>query len=143
MQRSIIILISVVFLHGSIRAQNAKGVKSLETRVHQYARAVEQHDSLFLQGFFHDQMVLTSTTGTYRNKQEEMKELLDDSPQFALDYFVTDSLRIEIFGKTGVVTGLLRWKFKSQPTVIRRVFTFTCIRGKDWQVVAQHIGRIG
>ena len=143
MQKFFVISIGFVFLQGYCLAQNAKWEKKLEARVHQYARAVEQHDSLFLESFFHDQMLFTSTTGTYRTKQQEMKELLDDSPQFALEYFVTDSLRIETFRKTGVVAGLLRWKFKGQPTIIRRTFTFTCIRRKDWKVVAQHVGRVG
>ena len=110
-------------------------------KMKQYAEAVEKYDTVFIEKLFDDRMILTSANGSYRNKQQEINDLLYKMSNLTLEYFIADSLKIISAEKTGVVTGQLRWKFKEQNSVTKRTFTFTFINQKDWQILAQHIGR--
>lgn len=135
------LLISTSFFI-SVSGQKNNSIEKLKLKMHHYTLAVEKYDAAFLDRLFDDKMIVTSGNGSYRNKQQELNDLLYKIPGLTLEYFVTDSLRAITSGNTGVITGLLRWKFIEQDTITRRSFTFTFVRKKDWQILAQHIGRI-
>ena len=143
MKKGTFIILSIISLLSSAVAQENKDIEKLRRKMQQYAQAVEKYDTAFIESFFDDRMILTSANGSHRNKQQEINDLLYKSSGLTLEYFITDSLQIIVSGKTGIIAGLLRWKFKEQSITTKRSFTFTGIKKHGWRIIAQHIGRIG
>ncbi len=135
-------MFSITSLLTSVIAQENSDVKKLQLKINRYTQAVEKYDTAFFERFFDNSMVLTSTNGSHRNKQEEINDLLFKIPGLTLEYFVADSLKIILFGKTAIIAGVLSWKFKEQTTITKRSFTFTCINKHGWRIIAQHIGKL-
>lgn len=108
-----------------------------------YCRAVEKKDSTFLKGLFHDNMIITSGSGTRRDKEGEIKDALD--PRYAVNFFRSRNVDVRVFENTAIVTGELFWEmlFDGKTTTNERVFTFTYAKiGRTWKIVAQHMGRV-
>ncbi len=143
MKKIIFTLFSITSLLTSVVGQKNRDIKKLQLKINQYTQAVEKYDTSFLEQFFDDSMMLTSTNGSHRNKQEEINDLLYKISGLTLEYFVADSLKIILFGKTAIIAGVLSWKFEEQITITKRSFTFTCINKHGWRIIAQHIGKIG
>lgn len=143
MKKLFILLLVSASIVTSASGQQNSSIEKLKIKMHEYAQAVEKYDSAFLQNLFDNKMIVTSANGSYRNKQLEINDLLYKIPGLTLEYFVCDSLRIITSDNTGIITGLLRWKFKEQIAFARRSFTFTFIRKKEWRIIAQHIGKVG
>lgn len=124
-------------------AQDPVKESELKALMAEYATAAEKYDTAAIELIFDDNMILTSANGKYRNKQEEINDLLWKSPKLTLEYFQATDLRFVISEEVGIVKGILRWKFREQSQVELRTFTFTLAKKGNWKILAQHIGRVG
>lgn len=139
--KKIFFLLGVLTLARLSYSQSDKQVAELNTIMQNYSKAVEKYDTAFIEKLFDDKMIVTSANGNYRNKQQEINDLLYKPSNSKPEFFVTENLKIIVDGQTAVVKGTLKWKFSDQPATAR-TFTFTFVKkDKDWKILAQHIGR--
>jgi ketosteroid isomerase-like protein len=125
------------------QAQAGTAEEEVQSMHDQYCKAVEKKDSIFLKSLFHDRMVITSGSGVRRDKQGEIRDALD--PRYLVNYFRTRDANILVSGTTAVLTGDLYWEIMNEgkPLKIERRITFTYVKeGRDWKILAQHIGRV-
>ena len=88
-------------------------------------------------------MIITSGSGTRRDKKGEIKDALD--PRYTVNFFRARDVEVRAFENTAIVTGELYWEmvFDGRTTTNERVFTFSYARiGNSWKIVAQHMGRV-
>jgi ketosteroid isomerase-like protein len=84
-----------------------------------------------------DSLVYTDYDGSFMNKKEYMKWIVD--PQQKADHIYDEGLSVQVYGNAAVATGIYRESGmnKGKPYVIRSRYTDTWIRrGGVWQCVA-------
>ncbi len=122
-------------------AQN-NGKAEIESVNKKYTTAVEQGDTVVLKQLFDDDMVVTGPMGRQRDKKAEIADAV--VPGINVYFFKMENEAIRVFGSTAITTGMLVWKINSNGSDrdFKMVFTFAYAKiGKDWKIVAQHIGR--
>lgn len=108
-----------------------------------YCNAVEKKDTVFLKNLFHDKMTITGGDGTRRDKKGEIKDATD--PKYLVNFFKARNVDVRSFESTAVVIGEFFWEMVADGKTYKneRTFTFTYAKiGKDWKIVAQHMGRV-
>ena len=109
-----------------------------------WANTYAKHNTAFAHSLFADDIVITSTNGTLKNKQGELADIRAQ-PGLVMDYFRTTDVNVSTYGDAAVATGRAEWSFTmngNKNTVSRR-YTATYVRGGPlgWRIVAMHIGR--
>jgi ketosteroid isomerase-like protein len=108
-----------------------------------WARAYVVHDTTFALELFHEAVVVTSSNGRVKSRDEELADIRS-TPGLVVHDFKTTDVRIRVHGATGVVTGLAEWSFtmSDRTSHMRRRYTATYARGgpHKWQMVALHLG---
>lgn len=107
-----------------------------------WAEAINKGDGRALDRLFADDLIVTTSSGTIRDKAGEIKDAAGaPDPEFIWTHpFETQELRIKVYQDAAVVTGLAKWafKYKGQESNNERRFTHTCIRiSGEWKIVAQ------
>jgi len=73
----ILLLINGSVLYGQTsKAKTESDKYRIEKLMQLYSTAVENYDTAFIETIFDDEMVVTSASGRYRNKQQEINDLL-------------------------------------------------------------------
>lgn len=109
-----------------------------------WARSYATHDTALAIALFADDLVVTSGSGTLKNKQEELGDV---RPQAGLQmsYFRTRDVQVRVHGGAAVAIGLLEWEFtfNGRQSNMRRRYTAVYARGGPlgWRMMALHIGR--
>ena len=123
---------------------NAQSTEEAIKNLHDaYCKAVEKKDTVFLKDLFHDKMVITGGDGTRRDKRGEIKDATD--PNYAVNFFKTRNVEVRAFESTAIVIGEFFWEmvYNGRTLTNERTFTFTYAKiGKNWKIVAQHMGRV-
>ena len=78
------------------------------------ADAITKGDATALERLFDDDIIVTSGSGTIRDKAGEIKDAAPDpDPDFVWAApFTTEDVRVKIYRDAAVVTGLAKWGFR-------------------------------
>ena len=109
----------------------------------QYTHAVEKSDTLALMRLFHDDMVVTSTSGAVRNKREEIADLV--FPGVKTYFFRAEDIVMKRHDRSAIAIGRLVWRinFQGKDSDFERRFTFAfALTDGGWKIAAQHIGQV-
>ena len=108
-----------------------------------WARSYATHDTVLAGALFSDDLVVTSTDGTRKNKLGELADVRP-YPGLKMHYFRTTGVEPRIYEKAAVVTGIAEWEFtmNNQVRTMRRAYTAFYIPGGTlgWRMVALHLG---
>lgn len=108
-----------------------------------YTTAVEKGDTVVLKKIFADNFVITSGNGSTRNRKDEIADLV--SPGYTIHFFKIENEKYQVYDQAAVVTGNLVWKMTNpsgQEMNMKRVVTIVYSKfGKEWKIIAQHVGR--
>lgn len=109
-----------------------------------WADANAKGDAAALDRLFADDLIVTSGSGGYRNKAEEIKDAaLSTDPSFAwVIPFTTEDVRVKVYKDAAVVAGLAKWsfKFKDKQYNQERRYTHTYVKQKGrWQIASQQV----
>jgi ketosteroid isomerase-like protein len=122
-------------------AENADAIRALDAG---WARSYQVHDTAYAIQLFADDMVVTATNGSLKNKQGELADIRP-SPNLKMDYFRTKDVNVRMLEGGAVVTGLAEWSFtfNGRASQVARRYTSVFARGGPlgYQIVALHIGR--
>ena len=110
-----------------------------------WARSYAVHDTALALSLFADDIVITSTDGRLKNREQELGDIRP-SAEFVMEYFRTRDPLVRVFNEqSAVVQGLAEWRFRynGKTNDVRRRYTSVFVRGGPlgWRMVALHIGR--
>ena len=109
-----------------------------------WARSYQVHDTAYAISLFADDIVITATNGSLKNKNGELGDIRPN-PNLKMDYFRTRDVKVRVMQGAAAVTGLAEWSFtfNGRPSQVARRYTAVYERGGPlgWRIVALHIGR--
>jgi CubicO group peptidase (beta-lactamase class C family)/ketosteroid isomerase-like protein len=110
-----------------------------------WARSYAVHDTALALALFDDEIVITSTDGLLKNREQELADIRP-AAGFVMEYFRTRDQLVRVIGdEAAVVQGLAEWRFQynGKTNEVRRRYTSVFARGGmlGWRMVALHIGR--
>jgi ketosteroid isomerase-like protein len=118
-----------------------QAIKALENR---YAEAVRRQDVAALEELLAEDFMATSSRAEMRDRAAEVADV-KGSPDFVLEAFDLDDMKVRSYGDAAVATGrsILKVKYRGQSNTSEFRFTRVYVRrnGK-WQVVAQQLTRL-
>jgi uncharacterized protein (TIGR02246 family) len=122
--------------------QPAKAEQQLIELNQMWAAAINKGDAATLDRLFADDLVVTASNGTIRDKAGEIKDAAGaPDPEFIwTSPFTTEDVRIRVYQDAAVVTGLAKWgfKYKGQEANNERRYTHTYVKlNGEWKIVAQ------
>jgi ketosteroid isomerase-like protein len=127
--------------------QTGKDEQALMELERAYADAVARQDTKVIDGILDDSFIAISSRAEVRSKTEEINDIKPPTPtpDFVLEGFNLEDIKVRLFGSTAVVTGrsILKTNYKGRSNTI--TFRYTRVytkRKKNWQVVAQQLTRI-
>lgn len=133
----------IVFALYPAPAVQDKGGSADEIQIRQLERAWNQAEMKqevgAVDNLLADSLVYTDYDGTFMNKKEYLKWIVD--PEQKADHLYDEGLNVQVYGSAAVVTGIYRESGtnKGKAYVIRSRYTDTWIkRGGVWQCVASH-----
>ncbi len=143
---------ALVCLDASGQAQDKKSgrISKAEREVTalnlEWADSITKGNAASIDRLFADEMIVTSGSGEVRSKAQEMKDLLPGptpDPDFVSTRpFITEDVRVKIYGDAALVTGLAKWGFKyeGQEVSQERRYTHMYVKRRGrWMIVAQQI----
>ena len=133
-------LIGILFGATTAGAQNEASVRKADSA---WARSYAEHDTATAKALFDDRLVVTSGSGTLKNKEGELGDIRP-SAGLQMHYFRTSDVRVQLLGTAATVIGLAEWSFtfNGRTNTIRRRYTAVYNQGGQlgWSMVALHIG---
>jgi uncharacterized protein (TIGR02246 family) len=140
------VLMSVA--HAEAQDKKSEGVGKLEQQVsalnRAWAEAITKGDAAALERLFADDMIVTTGSGTIRDKGGEIKDAAGATdPDFVWTApFTTEDVRVKIYENAAVVTGLAKWgfRYKGQEVNQQRRYTHLYVKQQgQWRIVAQQV----
>ena len=136
-----ILCLAAALSAGVARAQTlADSIRVLDGA---WARAYATHDTALAQRLFADDVVITSSSGTMKSRDDEIRDVRPD-PALQMHYFRTTNVDVRLRPGLAVVTGVAEWEFtyNGRLSAVRRRYTSVYARGGPlgWQMVALHLG---
>lgn len=108
-----------------------------------WARSYAQHDTMAAKALFDDRLIVTSGTGTLKNKEGELADVRPTAG-LQMHFFRTSDQQVHMLGRSAVIVGLAEWSFtyNGRTSTVRRRYTATYVEGGPlgWSMVALHIG---
>ena len=107
--------------------------------LHQWVDALQRNDVAAVERIVADDYIITTAEGTVLNKEQDTAPLKSGEVKF--ETAATEDVKVRIFGKTAVVTGIGRFKgtYKGRPFTVNERFTDVYVKRRDrWQPVAAH-----
>ena len=93
-----------------------------------------------------DEFVFTGENGSLTTKKEDLAGLKEPAnPDYKLETYDVDDVKVTLYGKTAVVTGRVTTKAKFKGAEVAKQTRFTDVfvwRDRRWQLVAGHSSRI-
>ena len=135
-----VLIIASVFGATAAQAQNEAALRSVDSA---WARSYAAHDTVTAIALFDDRLVVTSGTGTLKDKNAELADIRPTAGM-QMHYFRTSDVRVRLLGSAATVIGLAEWSFtyNGRTNTIRRRYTSVYNLGGQlgWTMVALHIG---
>lgn len=135
-----VLLIATLFGVTAAQAQNEAALRRADSA---WARSYATHDTVTAIALFDDRLVVTSGTGTLKDKNGELADIRPTAG-LQMHYFRTSDVRVQLFGSAATVIGLAEWSFtyNGRTSTIRRRYTAVYNEGGQlgWTMVALHIG---
>jgi ketosteroid isomerase-like protein len=127
--------------------QTGKDEQALMELERAYADAVARQDTKVIDGILDDSFIAISSRAEVRSKTEEINDIKPPTPtpDFVLEGFNLEDIKVRLFGSTAVVTGrsILKTNYKGRSNTITFRYTRVYVkRKKNWQVVTQQLTRI-
>jgi ketosteroid isomerase-like protein len=94
--------------------------------VQQWAAAVAARDTVAPEKLFADDLFITAHDGSTRGKKEEL-ETLRASPGLKMLSVENEDLRIKVYGKSAVVTAIVKMRFESGGKETSVAFRYTAV----------------
>lgn len=136
-----ILLFLTAFCTTELRAQSAEGILSRLDSA--WARSYAVHDTATAIALFDDRIVITSGSGTLKDKNGELGDIRP-AAGLQMHFFRTSNVEVRVSGSAGAVAGLAEWSFtfNGRTNTIRRRYTATYAQGGPlgWRMIALHIG---
>ena len=145
---TIVFICSLAFsqTRDSKSARTRKAEQQIIALNRQWTDAITKEDVATLNRLFAEDIIVTSGSGEVRSKAQEMKDLTPSSkpdPDFtSIRPFITEDVRVRVYGDAAVVTGLAKWGFKYKGQEVNQERRFTHVYAKQqgrWRIVAQQI----
>ena len=109
----------------------------------EWARSYAEHDTATAMKLFDDRIVITSGSGTLKDKSGELGDIRPTAG-LQMHFFRTRDVEVRLDGSAAAVAGLAEWSFtwNGRTNSIRRRYTATYARGGPlgWRIIALHIG---
>lgn len=110
----------------------------------EWANAVASGDVKKLDQLFSDDLIVTSSNGTLRNKAAEIDDVRP-SPDIKTYFFNTDEIRVRVYKDAAVLTGRARWRINIKGRGdIDHERRYTSVYAKErgrWRMVALQLTR--
>lgn len=104
-----------------------------------------RRDKAFFERVEADEFIFTDSSGGITTKAEDVASLDKPAGEFKLVSYVVDDMRVNIYGKTAVVTGRVTTVSRGKDREITNKSRFTDVfvkRSGRWQIVAGHSSRL-
>ena len=107
-----------------------------------WAHAYQIHDTTFARKLMDSAFVMTSTNGTTKTREIELRDVAGTPGSPGPAYFRSADVEVHDFAPAVVVTGRLEWADGPNAPQTRRRYTATYVRGGPvgWRLVSLHVG---
>ena len=139
MRRTVVFMLCLLAPMSQGMSQASTDEATLHSLMHAWTKALVQRDTAALYRIIAPDYLVTPADGNLLTRDEDLAWV--KSGQVVFDSASTDSLRIRVFGTTGIVTGIGAFygHFGERPFSARERFTEVFLkRDGRWQVVASH-----
>ncbi len=118
---------AICFGQGSQKLQKiSKDEQQVRAAVKQWADAVAARDTSALDKLFAGDLFITAHDGSTRGKKEEL-EALRASPGLKMLSVENEDLRVKVYGKSAVVTAIVKMRFESGGKETSVAFRYTAV----------------
>lgn len=117
----------------------SKDEQAVLQALHQWVDALRRNDTAAVEQIVADDYLITTAEGTVLNKEQDTAPLKSGEVKF--ESAATEDVKVRVFGKTAIVTGIGRFKgtYKGRPFTVNERFTDVYVKRRDrWQPVAAH-----
>src|SRR5688572_17973392 len=136
-----ILLLLTALTSGALNAQSVE--ESLRRADSAWARSYAQNDAAAAKSLFDDRLVVTSGTGTLKDKDGELGDVRPTAG-LQMHFFRTSDVQVRMLERSAVVAGLAEWSFtwNGRTNTIRRRYTATYAQGGPlgWRMIGLHLG---
>ena len=141
--KKLIFILSIFLLLSSLASAQTKTEKEVRGVVDAWAAAIKNRDAAALGKILSDDLIVTAFDATTRGKAEELKVVAPNS-QVETISVENEDIRVKIYGKTAVVTALVKMQFSVSGKPAQTAFRYTAVFVKQsgrWQIVALQTAR--
>lgn len=139
--KRLVLIVAIVTVAPSVRGQSIE--ESLRHADSAWARSYAQHDTVTAKALFDDRLIVTSGTGSLKDKEGELADVRPTAG-LQMHYFRTSEQQVRMLSASAVIVGLAEWSFtyNGRTSTLRRRYTATYAQGGrlGWTMVALHIG---
>ncbi|MBA4182684.1 MAG: nuclear transport factor 2 family protein [Acidobacteria bacterium] len=110
----------------------------------EWADASLRSDASAFDRLFDENIVVTAGNGEVRNKAQEISDSIPKNPNNKVTSFVTEDVRVRVYGDAAVVTGLAKWTVSMGGREANSERRYMSVYGKRkgaWRMVALHVSR--
>lgn len=125
------------------KSKNAKAEQEVLKINEEFDRAIVAQDAAGYRRILADEFIFTSASGTVTNKSQELAKVM--SGDFKYESVKSEDLRVEVYGKTAVLTGRFNanGKYRGNNFELSERYTAVFVkRNGHWQMVAEHASEI-
>ena len=111
----------------------------------EWADAMVRGDRAKLERIFSDDLVVTASNGTVRDKQGELNDSAGGDTSIKTYFFNTEDVRVRVYDDAAVLTGHAKWRINIGGKDIDHERRYTCVYVKEkgrWRMVAMQLTRI-
>jgi ketosteroid isomerase-like protein len=122
-----------------VSPRRSKDEQAVLQTLHQWVDALQRNDTAAVERIVADDYLNTTAEGSVLNKEQDTASLKSGDVKF--ESAATEDVKVRLFGKTAVVTGIGRFKgtYKGRPFTVNERFTDVYVKRHDrWQPVAAH-----
>ncbi len=138
------LVLSVSMSGQVVTPEQKKAGEEVIAMIAKWADAVRDRDTKALDQIFEAEVLITTFDGKMRGKAEEL-EILRPGGDLKTVSVANEDVRLRIFDKTAVATGLTRMKFLVGGKESQAAFRYTAVfvkRDARWQIVALQTARV-
>lgn len=143
----LLVVTSICAFAQDTKVERDENIKRLLTEIERdIGRANIDRDYKFFDRIEAEEFIFTGENGSLMTKKEDLAGLKEPaSPDYKLEAYDVDDVKVTLYDKTAVITGRVTTKAKFKGADVTKQTRFTDVfvyRDGRWQIVAGHSSRI-
>jgi hypothetical protein len=144
---ALLLAVAVSLTFAQTRLERDENIKQLLAQIERdIGRASIERDYNYFDRVEAEEFIFTGENGSLTTKKEDLAGLKEPAnPDYKLEAYDVDDVKVTLYDKTAVVTGRVTTKAKFKGADVTKQTRFTDVfvwRDGRWQIVAGHSSRI-